>query len=199
MATTTPNYGWDVPTSTDYVADGAVAIETLGDDIDASLFSITGGKNVSYSLIADTTLSGAASVNFENCFSSAYDNYQIYYEVTGTTGGPNSRFNLRNSGTTLTSGYTGTVIFALSSATFATRGSDAFYTFAQGDGDGALCTIFRPFLATRTSWSSVSNQGQAVGIDAGVNINKSSYNSLNWNTTSGTISGRVRIYGIRNS
>ena len=37
MATTTPNNGWSVPTSTDYVKDGAVAIETLGDAIDASV------------------------------------------------------------------------------------------------------------------------------------------------------------------
>jgi hypothetical protein len=37
MATTTPNNGWAVPTSTDYVKDGAVAIETLGDAIDASV------------------------------------------------------------------------------------------------------------------------------------------------------------------
>ena len=36
MATTTPNYGWAVPTSTDLVKDGAVAIETLGDSIDAT-------------------------------------------------------------------------------------------------------------------------------------------------------------------
>ena len=31
MATTTPNYGWPVPTSTDLVKDGATAIESLGD------------------------------------------------------------------------------------------------------------------------------------------------------------------------
>jgi hypothetical protein len=37
MATTTPNFGWTVPTSSDLVKDGAVAIETLGDSVDASL------------------------------------------------------------------------------------------------------------------------------------------------------------------
>ena len=37
MATTTPNYGWSVPTSTDLVKDGAVAIETLGDSADATV------------------------------------------------------------------------------------------------------------------------------------------------------------------
>jgi hypothetical protein len=40
MATTTPNFGWDVPTSTDLVTNGAVAIETLGDQIDASLWQL---------------------------------------------------------------------------------------------------------------------------------------------------------------
>jgi hypothetical protein len=34
MATTTPNFGWSVPTNTDLVKDGALAIETLGDAID---------------------------------------------------------------------------------------------------------------------------------------------------------------------
>ena len=43
MATTTPNFGWVVPTSTDLVKDGATAIETLGDSIDASLLDLKGG------------------------------------------------------------------------------------------------------------------------------------------------------------
>jgi len=41
MATTTPNFGWTVPTSTDLVKDGATAIETLGDAVDASLAQLT--------------------------------------------------------------------------------------------------------------------------------------------------------------
>lgn len=43
MATTTPNFGWSVPTSTDLVKDGATAIETLGDSIDASFVDLKGG------------------------------------------------------------------------------------------------------------------------------------------------------------
>lgn len=43
MATTTPNFGWAVPTSSDLVKNGAVAIETLGDSIDASLVDLKGG------------------------------------------------------------------------------------------------------------------------------------------------------------
>ena len=43
MATTTPNYGWPVPTSSDLVKNGATAIEALGDAIDASLLDLKGG------------------------------------------------------------------------------------------------------------------------------------------------------------
>lgn len=43
MATTTPNFGWTVPTSSDLVKNGATAIETLGDGIDASLVDLKGG------------------------------------------------------------------------------------------------------------------------------------------------------------
>jgi hypothetical protein len=43
MATTTPNYGWPVPTSTDLVKNGATAIEALGDAIDASIAELKGG------------------------------------------------------------------------------------------------------------------------------------------------------------
>jgi hypothetical protein len=39
MATTTPNYAWVVPTSSDLVKNGATAIETLGDSADESLWN----------------------------------------------------------------------------------------------------------------------------------------------------------------
>jgi hypothetical protein len=48
MATTTPNYGWPVPTSTDYVKDGATAIEALGDAIDATVFGLSGPTWTTY-------------------------------------------------------------------------------------------------------------------------------------------------------
>jgi hypothetical protein len=41
MATTTPNFGWTVPTSSDLVKNGATAIETLGDAVDASIAGLT--------------------------------------------------------------------------------------------------------------------------------------------------------------
>jgi hypothetical protein len=43
MATTTTNFGWDIPQSTDLVKDGATAIAALGQDIDTAMVDLKGG------------------------------------------------------------------------------------------------------------------------------------------------------------
>ena len=39
---TSPNYGWIEPDDSDFVKDGALAMRDLGDDIDATVYSIDG-------------------------------------------------------------------------------------------------------------------------------------------------------------
>lgn len=41
----TPNFGWETPDNTDLVKDGAAAMRTLGDAIDASLVDLKGGTS----------------------------------------------------------------------------------------------------------------------------------------------------------
>jgi hypothetical protein len=43
LSTTTPSFGWPVPTSSDLVKNGATAIEALGDAIDSSMTDLKGG------------------------------------------------------------------------------------------------------------------------------------------------------------
>jgi hypothetical protein len=43
MATTTTNFGWDIPQSTDLVKDGATAMAALGQDIDTAFVDLKGG------------------------------------------------------------------------------------------------------------------------------------------------------------
>ena len=45
MAGTTTNFGFDYPTSTDYVKDGATAIQGLADDVDARFGDVTNYPN----------------------------------------------------------------------------------------------------------------------------------------------------------
>lgn len=91
MATTTPNYGWDVPTSSDYVKDGAVAIEALGDDIDSTLYTALGGSYPGLRLIKKQTVGSAvSSVTVTGAFSATYENYKILY--AGGVGSTNIEF-----------------------------------------------------------------------------------------------------------
>jgi hypothetical protein len=64
MATTTPNYGWPVPTSTDLVKDGATAIEALGDAVDATVFGLgVSGAWTSYTPTFTNLTVGNGTIN----------------------------------------------------------------------------------------------------------------------------------------
>ena len=78
MATTTPNYGWSVPTSTDLVKDGATAIETLGDSIDASFVGLKGG-------MTGQVLSKTSGTDLAFTWSEQDDTTLSFNAQTGTT------------------------------------------------------------------------------------------------------------------
>lgn len=104
MATTTTNFGWDIPQSTDLVKDGATAIAALGQDIDTALLDLKGGStdqilaknsgtdldykwidNESQVLLSTTTLSGATTTI--SSISQSYKDLLVYiYAVELSTG-----------------------------------------------------------------------------------------------------------------
>jgi hypothetical protein len=59
---TTPEYGWDTPADTDYVTNGALSIRTLGDDIDATVYSIETTLTADKVAKAGDTMTGALIV-----------------------------------------------------------------------------------------------------------------------------------------
>ena len=96
MATTTPNNGWPVPTSTDLVKDGATAIEALGDAIDATLGVYT---SAGFTKLNTTSFSAVTSVSLAaSTFTSTYDYYQVIYKFTSTAAGA-LRARVRAAGT----------------------------------------------------------------------------------------------------
>jgi hypothetical protein len=104
MATTTPNYGWTVPTSTDLVKDGATAIETLGDAIDASMNTALGTKKAGMVLLNTTSFSGVASQSINSVFNSTYTTYKIIFRGL-STGTFAFTMRMRASGTDSSSSY----------------------------------------------------------------------------------------------
>ena len=215
MATTTPNYGWDVPTSTDYVAQGAVAIETLGDDIDASLFSITSGKNVGKVLIASQTVTTSSLITFDSVFTSGFENYQI--EFNGRSSGANAqmRSKFRTGGVANgNSNYAYVVTQALSNNSGPTNrawgtgsGENELMDMdsTTGSNQSLLLNVFSPQATQWTRWTfhaSCVGSGSTVNgwqIASGAFTNTTSFDGIQFSLVSGTITGSFRIYGLRNS
>ena len=102
MATTTTNYGWDIPQSTDLVKDGATAIALLGQDIDTSMNTALAGKKAGMVLLNTTSFSAVASQSVSDVFSSTYDNYRIVYTATNASSAT-IRLRLRASGSDISS------------------------------------------------------------------------------------------------
>jgi hypothetical protein len=95
MATTTPNFGWSVPTSSDLVKNGATAIETLGDSIDASMGELLGGttgqvlaktSNTSMDFTWTTPSGGSANTAGKNgVLNSGFNVWQRGTSAAGST------------------------------------------------------------------------------------------------------------------
>jgi hypothetical protein len=203
MATTTPNYGWDVPTSTDYVKDGATAIETLGDDIDASLFSITSGKNVGLVHISTTSISASASTVITSCFSSTFENYRVVITGFGSTN--QDLFVRMASASTPDAGANyqyqtikgGGAVVTGSSTTTQTRFESIAYL--SSGLTSAILEIGAPNLATATSYQASGGRYDQLWLESGQLNTSTQYDSFNIFAGSGTFTGTVRIYGYRNS
>jgi hypothetical protein len=206
MATTTPNYGWDVPTSTDYVKDGATAIETLGDDIDASLFSITGGKGVGLQLLANSSFSAVSAVNFSNVFSSTYTQYKIILNCNASVNGALLQSRFRQNTTDFSSGYYGASGVAAYGGQFQLgtnfNNASAFdFRFVNITAYPHLVSIDLTRSATAGSFSgtfyeSFNLQAGFVGVTCGTMTN---FTGISFFPSSGTITGTARIYGYKES
>jgi hypothetical protein len=274
MATTTPNFGWAVPTSTDLVKDGAVAIETLGDSIDASLVDLKGGttgqvltkasgtdmdfswtavdplvildakgdlitataadtparlavgsngqvltadstaatglkwatatSTSGLTLINTTTCSAVSSQSINSIFSSTYQNYVIYLQMT-LSASTAVVFQMRASGTDANTNYR--VQRFMSSGTTTTNDRDAdtsnFNTMlnAMTTVNGTL-SLFRPFEATATGaiaeWSGMETTNSYILKGSGYHTTATSYDGLTIRPGSGTMTGTIRVYGVQN-
>jgi hypothetical protein len=205
MATTTPNYGWTVPTSTDLVKDGATAIETLGDAIDASMNTALGTKKAGMVLLNTTSFSAVSSQSINDVFSATYTNYKIIVRSEITTGSDiGFRFRLRVSGSDASgSNYnnqlfqgsvTSTAVVQFNSETsWQTAGLNA----SSDQPNLQIIELNNPFLAKKTNHITqfFNPLGSAVGFLAGSHTLTTSYTGFTIFPASSTITGSVSVYG----
>lgn len=87
MATTTTNYGFDIPTSSDLVKNGATAIATLGQDIDTQFAGLTVNTQTGTSYTAVKADGLNAIVTMDNASANTFyiPTDATYAFPTGTT------------------------------------------------------------------------------------------------------------------
>jgi hypothetical protein len=200
MATTTPNYGWPVPTSTDYVKDGATAIEALGDAIDATVFGL---PSAGLTLISATTVGSAvASVTVSSAFSSTYDNYKIIW-TGGASSGSNDDVKMTLGATTtgyysIRSGirYAGTAFNFVD----ANNGTYWLPTGTVGTVTNLNMDILHPNAAAITLFNSSWQSGTGIAFSAGYQNSSTQFTAFTLTPNTGTFTGGIiRVYGYKNS
>jgi hypothetical protein len=202
MATTTPNYGWDVPTSSDYVKLGAVAIETLGDDIDTTLYTALGGNYPGLRLVKKQTIGSAvSSVTVTGAFSATYENYRIV-----VSGGVASTTNYANMTLgSVTSGYSQKSVFgnyndnSIAGAGVSAGSSWQAVVRAATNAISGIIELQTPFLSKVTSMDYVAKELRSGGLweQGGGFINDAtSFSAFTLTVNSGTwTGGTIYVYG----
>ena len=207
MATTTPNYGWTVPTSSDLVKDGATAIETLGDAIDASMNTALGTKKAGMVLLNTTSFSAVASQSINNVFTSTSDNYRILINITSVSTQLDFQMKLRVSGTDDSSAnysrggvynYINGTPTALASVGD-TKWAVGFINSGTGSKNNFSIDMYRPNFAGATTASVLggwNNNVTFAGFFSGfLHDVSTSYDGFTLLCNTGTITGIVSVYG----
>jgi hypothetical protein len=208
MATTTPNYGWAVPTSTDLVKDGATAIETLGDAIDASMNTALGTKKAGMVLLNTTSFSAVASQSINDVFSATYANYLINFNALQNTSNGTIVFKYRTSGSD-----NSTTNYFFSITGLSTSGSDNLQAasdtqsyFVRGFAGGRVAAnlnIYSPqlsqtTLSTSTASGTTGGGNQASYVGGSLFNATTVFDGISFITSAGTMTGTIRIYGYNN-
>lgn len=159
MATTTTNFGWDIPQSTDLVKDGAIAIAALGQDIDTAFIDLKGGTS-------GQLLSKASGTDLDYTWVDPSTG-----DITGVTAGT----GISGGGTS------GTVTITNSMATAITTAGDLI----KGTGSG---TFDRLGIGSTGQVLTVSGGAPAWATPAGASFVGCSINRLNDLTVSNNTS-----------
>ena len=197
---TTTNNGWDIPADTDLVKNGALAIRTLGQDIDTTLGVYTAASPGLIKLNT-TTFSAVSSVSLPaNTFTSTYNSYLINFDVTQSTS-LSLNYRLRASGTDASgsnynnySNFVSTVWNSGGNIANDTSGRvvGAFDTFIVG-----TMKIYDPATAVPTKFSIDGNGIERFWFASGGNHTLSTaYDSITFLTSTGTITGSINAYAF---
>lgn len=158
-------------------------------------------------LLNTTSFSAQSSVSFSNLFSSTYDTYKIFLTLDSVSTSQTIRFRLRSNTTDETSAlyfFTGISTVQTSATVTTNNGSTqtSIDVIRATAASGSEMTLYSPMKAQSTSLSYDS-----IGLFGDVQQNKgggyylsaSTYNGFTLFSSTGNMTGTVRVFGVRNS
>jgi hypothetical protein len=160
-------------------------------------------------LINTTTFAAVSAQTIDNLFSATYDNYRIIVNITACSAADIDLYaQFRSGGSNVTTNNNTEVITQYSTGIIGVERSNLI-VFGQVSTNyprfvNQMVDVCNPFLSATTTVSVnggyVTNAGVPYQFRAyGYNFSTTSMTGINLYPSSGTISGTIRIYGMRNS
>jgi hypothetical protein len=159
-------------------------------------------------LINTTNFTAQTSVTVNNVFSAAYDNYVVEIYGTQNTSASDSFYTLVNGSTPAASNWGFNRLIMYASGTNGFSGANAQAnpgTFPVNAGTTFAITLNlkSPFLTNRTyGFTEYITSASGAGVNTAVwqhdtLNNATSYEGFRYSTSAGTITGTIRVYGVR--
>lgn len=161
-------------------------------------------------LTGSATFSASSSVSVNNCFSASYDNYRIIYDTTSNSSGSLLYFRLRVSGTDNSASVYSSMVYQIYTAGagagvhIASSGNTQFtllISTSTAINTGSF-DVKNPFIAEYTSLlGQVDFNSSSVGdsqlTEAHRHNSATSFTGFTLYPNTGTISGKVAVYGYK--
>lgn len=174
---------------------------------DGAAWVNTNAQSGSMILIANTDFTATSSAEIDNCFTSTYENYVIYFDFVGSQTS-SAFFQFRVGGVNATGSDYCIQRFTSDSATNTGQynTATAFYAgaFTTTEPVVGSATIFGPQLAVDTGWTahSVTKMGGTtpalVLASAGYQVT-TQFDGFRIYAGAGTFTGTIRVYGLSDS